>query len=484
MKCRVCAATHRTPRQRCPTCAACMEHGACNCLICKICKKQNARSNYCPRCGRCNEHHLMVIPAGRSFYFRDRCSLASGNESYHANPLRRSLGLEIELGVWNGMLEDRPANTTFVHDGSVTPSGMELVVSPAIGDEFLLRTNEVITKIQQHACKANESCGYHVHVDAAGDPMVTLRRVFVGFRLLQDQIFGGLVDPRRSGPSKNGNIYSAPLTTTYEELQRLLSLKTSSRSGESVTKWFHTYLYSVNYEGWDNFDRPTQLRLMAEVRDRVRRAAAHKYENAARRQAINFHSWFMRGTIEFRLKEGTTDPVEILSWPLFCGWFVEKLAATSETELLRWLDAPPKLMNLLDSWVSPSLPVPAMPRGIAEWAQGKLAKAKSSGLRPPRPGETPTPRPTQPAPPPRNPRDIATQVTQLTPAHIETLRRMARRARTVPDPPPPQAGQWGTYDNMTFTWNNIGAHGTIEPVPPPNEAPDPPAFRVPFTFTE
>jgi hypothetical protein len=43
---------------------------------------------------------------------------------------------------------------------------------------------------------------------------------------------------------------------------------------------------------------------------------------------LNVHSWFFRGTVEIRVKEGTVMPKEIVGWPLFCLWLIEAVSKT------------------------------------------------------------------------------------------------------------------------------------------------------------
>jgi hypothetical protein len=37
---------------------------------------------------------------------------------------------------------------------------------------------------------------------------------------------------------------------------------------------------------------------------------------------LNLHSWFFRGTVEFRMFQGTTVVDDLVCWPLLCGWIV------------------------------------------------------------------------------------------------------------------------------------------------------------------
>jgi len=99
----------------------------------------------------------------------------------------------------------------------------------------------------------------------------------------------------------------------------------------------------------------------------------HKYENGARRSALNLHSWMMRGTLEFRLKEGTVDPVECINWPLWCGWFVDRTAALRDSQVREWLTKPPSLVELTESWYRG---VKKPPEGLVEWVRERCASPR------------------------------------------------------------------------------------------------------------
>lgn len=375
-KCKSCGAGGKSPSRLCPRCKRCLDHIGCECVTCRRCKIKNPPGAYCRRCGNCHAHHVAKVPPNRAFPMR-ACSFLTGKETFLANPLRRSLGLELELGELGSLATPYlPHGATLDHDGSVHPSGRELVLPPYMGDQFLIEATNAAAIITKYGAKANETCGFHVHVDVAADSISALRRIFVGFRLLQDQIFGALVLPRRALASVNGTIYSAPLATPYEELAKLLAL-----SPREITHWFHTYLYGLDYTDLapgrlSPSDRRAYIKSLG---DDVRAKAGHKYENVARRQAINFHSWFMRGTVEWRLKEGVHTHDEILNWPLFCGWFTDRLIETNEQTLRSWLDAPPKLLDLADTWAHKH----RMPSGICHWIAQKQALAQPAVGMPP-----------------------------------------------------------------------------------------------------
>jgi hypothetical protein len=64
---------------------------------------------------------------------------------------------------------------------------------------------------------------------------------------------------------------------------------------------------------------------------------------------LNLHSWYYRGTLEFRLKEGTVTSKEIVGWPLLCLWLVEAVGNTTGRDM-------PKCMEDFERWFEKRTP--------------------------------------------------------------------------------------------------------------------------------
>jgi hypothetical protein len=249
--------------------------------------------------------------------------------TYELYRCRRAIGVELELATWGVYGQSKTTYDTllpllphfagaFVRDGSVSPSEMELVSKKMEGDSVLLGLTELCTALHGSGATANETCGMHVHVDAADFSMYDLRRVILAWEVLCPKLWGTLVLKRRST-----NPYCTSNILLPSERERLCAAGTATE----ITDWFYHYLYGVSKL---NYDSHPQWRSV------IRQKREHKYENPARRQALNFHSWMMRGTLEFRLKEGTVDPGDLLWWPQWCGWLVEWLGRQDDRVIDNW----------------------------------------------------------------------------------------------------------------------------------------------------
>lgn len=261
--------------------------------------------------------------------------------------------MEIELSNWHNFHPSslKHAKGTVVHDGSVRPSGNELVVGKMLGDEYLVHMGELAQSLTLNMCEVNTTCGYHVHVDAIDLTPRLLRKLYIGFALIQKQLWGTLVAKyRRTSP----DVYSFCKELDPVHIPTLMAMTRSSQ----VMTWLTNHLYSLDHTKYTP----------EEYRYKLNYHKGHKYENQARRQALNFHSWMMRGTVEFRLKEGTVAPADLIMWPLWCGWFVHKVSAMTDKQLTTWIGKPPTLVELAKGWaVGPS----PCPQDLVAWVEAK-----------------------------------------------------------------------------------------------------------------
>lgn len=350
------------PHEACLTCNRCFRHSKCRCRRCEKCKAKKPPKDFCASCKSrdryaCLTCHASSASALRAAVFPERrCEFGDLGHTYQWG-LRRSLGVEVECATWGSLNTTIPPDRlmpnlggTFVRDGSVKPSGLELVSGKLTGDSGLRGLYQLATTLKAHSATANSSCGVHVHVDAADFSMFELRRILIGWHKLQHSVFGTLV-----AEDRQHSYYCPPNTYTADAWQRLLSCKLSTE----ISEWFYHSLYGLRKR-----DEPNPMVFA----DRIRHFRATKYVNEARRWALNFHSWMMRGTLEFRLKEGTVEPEDLFYWPLWCGFFVEWLAARKDSEVLAWQTAvtPPTILEITESF-----PGTAKRLGIQAWVAAK-----------------------------------------------------------------------------------------------------------------
>ncbi len=350
------------------TCRKC-GYDVCKCIKCRTCSQRVPVKLICTRCMRCRDHHDVYNT--KDFPLRKCCYKSELEDTtYLLNPLHRHLGMELELGYFGSIADARPDYSylpyDLVHDGSVSESGRELVTGKLIGDNYLYGMAQLCHDIVATKARTNSSCGYHVHVNAAEFTPLDLRRVLVGFYIIQNQLYGTLVQADRK-TSTWGLTYCAPLVC---DPSMLMAMETK---GE-FNQWLHMWLYGVALPVKSEFGNDAQAAelyraKLYQIDAQIKRFKETKYINRARRWALNFHSWMMRGTLEFRLKEGTVDVGDIMMWPLWCGWFVQSMKDTCDKEIMYWLKNPPTLLELTQHMASGEA---GMPGYVVDWVRSKL----------------------------------------------------------------------------------------------------------------
>lgn len=354
-KCTVCSS--------CKRCGYCSIHEGCRCIMCKQCGGHQVQKDICSKCSSCKSHHVESLNI-KNIKYDDfplrKCEYTKAKEpSFILNPLPRTLGVEIELSNYGGLDQNpiisphiglkgyksssSPVYYYFERDGSVNNSERELVTGRMLGDNYIYAMTALTKAIKDHDTSADESCGLHVHVDAVDFNPEALRKILVAYTCIQEQLYGTLVDT-----SRQTNLYCPPLTYNTSGLTHIMNLSTSTE----IMNFFYQTLYNLSIPNIDKANyTPSEFRLLIkDAENMIKRNKATKYVNHARRSALNFHSWMMRGTIEFRLKEGTVDPKDLLLWPLWCGWFIHKVSAISDKEIEWWIKKPPTLVELTETF--------------------------------------------------------------------------------------------------------------------------------------
>jgi hypothetical protein len=137
-------------------------------------------------------------------------------------------------------------------------------------------------------------------------------------------------------------------------LKVILRHLTIAKNTNEIKRILHEDLYGISLEPGedDHARRSVYQTLMARK--------GGKYE-WCRYFGLNIHSWMYRKTIEFRMKEASTDPEDILCWPLWCGWLVDNVTRMTDGEA-RGVE---NLQTFTRRW---------MPPMIADWVDKKMTK--------------------------------------------------------------------------------------------------------------
>lgn len=185
-----------------------------------------------------------------------------------------------------------------MRDGSITPRrriGGAIVeaddtyrcevVTPILQYEDITDLQEVIRALVKKGAMANSSCGIHVHVDGANHTPESLCRLLNFATGRQDLFYEALqIGSRADHWCHKIN------PTLFREMKK--NGRASRNDAERI--W-----YSVANDGYDG-------------------GVDSSHYNSTRYHGINLHAFFTKGTVEFRLFNGTTHAGRIKAYVQFC----------------------------------------------------------------------------------------------------------------------------------------------------------------------
>ena len=186
---------------------------------------------------------------------------------------------------------------SIVSDGSIDPErqvddGYERtgnaiykveLVTPKLDYTELTKLQEVVRRVRKAGAKVNRSCGVHVHVDAANHNRQSLKNLISIMYSKEDMLFKAL-DVNEQRASRGCQKVREPM------------LKKARKLSSDETKDL-TLLENIWYEGHVN---PTD------------------HYNWTRYHALNLHSVFYRGTVEFRMFNSTLHAGRIAAYVNLC----------------------------------------------------------------------------------------------------------------------------------------------------------------------
>lgn len=168
-------------------------------------------------------------------------------------------------------------------------------VTPPLSYEDIETVQEIVRAFRKAGAVTNHSCGIHIHVDGANHDAHSLRRVVKFFAARQNLLYEGLqISPSRSSQ------WCKPLATNL--IDEMAKVKNISRS-EMESIWYSRA--NAGYSG----------------------RIDHSHYNRTRYNGLNLHSFFSKGTVEFRLFNSTLHAGRIKAYIQFClavsAWAIE-----------------------------------------------------------------------------------------------------------------------------------------------------------------
>lgn len=157
------------------------------------------------------------------------------------------------------------------------------MVTPKLTYDELPKLRDCVRLLQRAGAKVNSSCGIHVHVDAANHNRQSLKNL-IGIMFSKEDILFKALQVNEGRAAQWCKKVREPMLMKAREL--------SSDETKDLTE-----LEDIWYEGFPD-----------------RRA----HYNRSRYYALNLHSVFYRGTVEFRCFNSTLDPGRVAAYVNLC----------------------------------------------------------------------------------------------------------------------------------------------------------------------
>ena len=168
-------------------------------------------------------------------------------------------------------------------------------VTPPLCYEDIETLQEIVRAFREAGAVANHSCGIHIHVDGANHNAQSLRRLVKFFSARQQLVYEAL-----NVSAERASSWCKPVSRRLiDEMAKVKNI--SRREMESI--W-----YSPANDGYNG-------------------RIDHSHYNFTRYHGLNLHSFFSKGTVEFRLFNSTLHAGKIKAYIQFClgisTWAIE-----------------------------------------------------------------------------------------------------------------------------------------------------------------
>lgn len=167
---------------------------------------------------------------------------------------------------------------------SASPNYSCEVVTPILQYDDLADVRAILGKLVKAGALANSSCGIHVHVDGANHTPESLTRLEEFTVGRQDLFYEAL------GIGARADRWCKKTSASL-----LKAMKDAPKTRDDIERVWYSDANDGYCGGID-----------------------HAHYNYTRYHGINLHAFFTKGTVEFRLFNGTTDANKILSYVQFC----------------------------------------------------------------------------------------------------------------------------------------------------------------------
>lgn len=187
--------------------------------------------------------------------------------------------------VWKVMRDSSISPRRNDHEDDYIDEYRVEIVTPPLNYEDIELLQIIVRKLRENGAKVNSSCGIHIHIDGANHTPYSIKRLVNFMTERQNLIYEALeIRDREHNWCKKLN---ANLLT---EMKKSRELTTNHIEGI----WYSSA--NDNYCG----------------------GIDHQHYNSTRYHGVNLHSYFSKGTVEFRLFNSTLHAGKIKAYIQFC----------------------------------------------------------------------------------------------------------------------------------------------------------------------
>jgi hypothetical protein len=297
---------YRDDNDLCSNCNRCSS--CCSCYTCDSCGERVDSSDFCGSCYCCHE----CCNCSNDDDSSDGPEYSPGKLVFHTdkkaivNRSKRYISVEIETSKIDYDREyllkaAKKWAATVGSDGSI--HGPEIPTAPANGDLFIKQISELCDALDKDNAEVDPSCGLHCHIDARDFTWYDIRRAILLYDRIEDSLYSIVSQSRRN------NQYCAKCRRQYVQALECNKLPKDSKAKIINNVW-----------GAD----PAKVRDMKKTK---------WGDGHARYHGLNLQSWLFRGTIEFRMHQGTINKDKIANWGMLLAAIIDYAYSAREKDI-------------------------------------------------------------------------------------------------------------------------------------------------------
>lgn len=262
-------------------------------------------------------------------------------KGFTINSSRRYAAVEIEVFSYEDATELNKAITEWqcsvVHDGSILREAQsrnvivnvdrtfEINTSPACGNALYDELAAIAEGLVKAKAEVTTGCGIHVHVDCRDYTYQDLQKFIKVYYYIEDALFAAVHWTRAS------NDFCKPCGVEFYE-KVVKGIKPEELKAALIK----------NVYGENSLKRTSYgTEFYAKRGDHYGRIGFARNRNEKRYAAINYHSYFLRGSVESRIHHGSISFDEIYNWAKLQVDLFDAVIKTTDSKLSKLLEIAP-----------------------------------------------------------------------------------------------------------------------------------------------